>query len=462
MHDSSAGVTPALQTPPASRFPLLPGVRSRFLQTSRLLTHVYESGTPGAEAFVLIHGNASSARFFEEFMTRLPTYYIIAPDLRGYGASEPLPIDATRGLRDCSDDVEALVRALGIERFHLLGWSLGGNVAMQYTIDYPRRVRTLTLHSTGSPYGFGGTHGADGAPNYPDFADSGGGLISPAVVARYQEQDFGMESPFSPRNGLRQVIVKPTYTFAPEREDALVEQMLMMRIGDQFYPGDSQPSSNWPNFAPGVYGSNNALSPKYPNQSALGDLRNGPPILWIRGADDILVSDTSMGDPAMLGKLGVLPGWPGDEACPPQPMLTQIRAMLDRYRASGGQYQEVVLSDCGHAPLIEKTDEVLAHLLPLLQGAFPSAAAAASPSVSAPESTAEASSSASAAAPAAPAERSHASDGPSGDVSTVGGETASATPVPTAPATVPATPPPPANQAEAEKSQSFWRRLFGR
>ncbi|HET9111041.1 MAG TPA: alpha/beta hydrolase [Ktedonobacterales bacterium] len=343
--------------PPRSSYPLLPGVRSRTVATSRLRQHIYASVREDGEPLLLVHGNASSARFFEELIANLPGYTVVAPDLRGYGASEHQPVDALRGLRDFSDDLEALVEALGWERFHLLGWSLGGVVVMQYAIDYPERVHTLTLHAPGSPWGYGGTQGAPATPNFEDFAGSGGGLIAPAVIERYQERDFTADSPFSPRSALRSLIVKPTFTFTPEREDALVEQMLMMVIGEQYYPGDSAPSPNWPFSGPGEWGANNALSPRYCDVSGLADITPQPPMLWARGADDAMVSDSAAADPAALGKLGVIPGWPGDEACPPQPMVSQVRYVLDRYRANGGMYEERIFEDCGHAPLLEKADE---------------------------------------------------------------------------------------------------------
>lgn len=344
--------------PPGSHFPLLPGVSSRLIRTPRLTQHVYESGSANSAAVVLIHGNASSARFFEELMAALPEYHLLAPDLRAYGASEALIVDATRGLRDYSDDIHALIETLGIRSFHLLGWSLGGNIAMQYAIDHPERVLTLTLQASGSPYGYGGTHGPDGQPNYADFAGSGGGLISPGVRERYEAKDTTADSPFSPRTGLRSLYVKPTFHYAPEREDALVEQMLMMVIGDKYYPGDGVPSPNWPFSGPGVYGSNNALSPKYLNQSGLANMKPQPPILWYHGADDQVVSDAAAADTATLGMIGVIPGWPGEEVCPPQPMLAQLRAVLDRYRENGGAYREVVIADCGHSPHIEHPAEV--------------------------------------------------------------------------------------------------------
>ncbi|WIG58423.1 MAG: Hydrolase, alpha/beta fold family [Ktedonobacterales bacterium] len=359
----------ATTTPPGSRFPLLPGVRSRMIATSRLAQHIYESGQPDAEPLVLIHGNASSARFYEELMASLPQYYIVAPDLRGYGATESRTVDATRGLRDFSDDLHALIEALRLARFHLLGWSLGGNIAMHYLLDHPERVRTLTLQAPGSPYGFGCTHGPDGQPNYDDFAGSGAGLISPDLRTHYEAKDTTADSPFSPRSALRTLYVKPGFQYAPEREDILVEQMLLMTIGDNYYPGDSVPSPNWPFRSPGVYGANNALSPKYLNQSGLADLERKPPILWIRGADDQVVSDASLADPGNLGKLGVIPGWPGDEVYPSQPMLAQLRAVLDRYAAQGGLYREEVIAACGHSPVIEHPDEFRALLTAFLRAA---------------------------------------------------------------------------------------------
>ncbi|HEX9038862.1 MAG TPA: alpha/beta hydrolase [Ktedonobacterales bacterium] len=364
----SAGIPFDDRTPPRSNYPLRPNVRSRTIGTDRLRQHYYTNTTPDGERVLLVHGNSSSARFFEGLIASLTACTVVAPDLRGYGASEREPVDAERGLRDFSDDLESLVTALGWETFHLLGWSLGGNIVMQYAIDHPERIKTLTLHATGSPYGYGGTKDERGMPNYADFAGSGGGLISPEVVVRFREKDFTADSPFSPRSALRNVIVKPTYTFAPDWEDALVEQMLMMVIGEQFYPGNAQPSNNWPMSAPGDWGANNALSPKYCNLSGLATIAPKPPILWLRGADDLMVSDAAAVDPAYLGQLGVIPGWPGADVCPPQPMLRQIRAVLDAYRADGGRYDEVVFEDCGHSPLIEKPERFLLNFRNFIAG----------------------------------------------------------------------------------------------
>ena len=55
--------------------------------------------------------------------------------------------------------------------------------------------------------------------------------------------------------------------------------------------------------------------------------------------------------------MGVIPGWPGEDVCPPQPMIAQIKHVLGNYAAAGGSVDEVVIADCGHTPFIEKAAE---------------------------------------------------------------------------------------------------------
>jgi pimeloyl-ACP methyl ester carboxylesterase len=343
---------------------LLPGIRQHKINTGRLETAYLETGT-GNVPVVLVHGNCSSSLFFQDMMLALAAagnYHVYAPDMRGYGESETLPVAATRGVQDFSDDLAAFARAMGLSGFHLLGWSLGGNVVMQYVIDYPGTVRSLILESVGSPFGFGGSKGADGTPTWPDFAGSGGGTANPEFVRLLAEGDRG-DSQFSPRTTMNTLYFKPTFRPSPEREEMYLTSLLTTRVTPGNYPGDMTGSQNWPNVAPGTVGVNNALSPKYLNQADFADAAQKPPVLWIHGADDQIVSDTSLLDFGFLGQLGAVPGWPGAELYPPQPMKAQVRTVLEAYKANGGSYQEVMLADCGHSPHIEKHDEVLKLLL---------------------------------------------------------------------------------------------------
>ena len=339
---------------------LLPDISQHKVKTDRLEVAYLEAGT-GKVPAILVHGNASSSLFFQDFMLALAAtdrYTIYAPDMRGYGDSETLPVDGTRGMRDFSDDLHAFARTLGLNSFHLLGWSMGGNVVMQHAMDYPGMLRTLTLESPGSPFGFGGTKGAEGTPIWPDLAGSGGGTANPDFVQRIANGDRGSEQ-FSPRTVMNTFYFKPPFRPAPDREEIYLTGLLSTKISPGNYPGDMTPSDNWPNVAPGTQGPNNALSPKYMDQADFAYMGSRPPTLWIRGADDQIVSDTSFFDFGFLGQLGVVPGWPGAEVYPPQPMVTQVRTVLDNYQAYGGQYREVALLDCGHSPHIEKQNEVL-------------------------------------------------------------------------------------------------------
>jgi predicted enzyme related to lactoylglutathione lyase len=57
-----------------------------------------------------------------------------------------------------------------------------------------------------------------------------------------------------------------------------------------------------------------------------------------------------------LGKMGVIPGWPGADVFAPQPMVAQIRAVLERYREAGGRVTMEMFEGSGHAPLFDATE----------------------------------------------------------------------------------------------------------
>ncbi|MFO2551057.1 alpha/beta hydrolase [Alicyclobacillus cycloheptanicus] len=212
--------------------------------------------------------------------------------------------------------------------FVLAGWSMGGGIAMQYSILHPTNVSGLILISPLPPYGFGGTRDADGTPCWPDFAGSGGGTVNPEFIARIQQQDRSSDDANSPRNVMNQFYFLPPFRVSPDVEEMFVDSMLSTKIGDGFYPGGSIPSPNWPGTAPGLDGVANAMSPKYVNLSGLAQVYPHFPVLWIRGDADQIVSDQSIFDLGTLGKLGLVPGWPGEEVYPPQPMVTQMRTVL--------------------------------------------------------------------------------------------------------------------------------------
>ncbi len=340
----------------------LTGITLRDIETPRLKHNVYFAGPENGTPVVFLHGNFSSALFWEEMMLLLTThkkYRAIAPDMRGYGWTEDKLIDATRGYRDWSDDLDALLVVLGVQRAHFVGWSLGGGVLYRFVIDHPEKVLSLTLVNPVSPYGFGGTKDADGKPCFPDFAGSGGGLVNPEFVRRIIAGDRTTEDPNSPQSVIAAFYYKPPFQAA--RQENFLTGALAEKMGTERYPGDFTPSANWPNVGPGVWGPINAGAPGYIQADVpeLLALHPKPPVLWVHGSHDQIVSDNSMFDIGALGKLGFIPGWPGEEIYPPQPMVTQTRYVLDQYAANGGRYEEHVILDTGHGPHIEQPEAFL-------------------------------------------------------------------------------------------------------
>lgn len=343
---------------------ILDGIQQSKVSTKQLETN-YLHREGGSKKLVLVHGNVSSSHFFQRLMLALPAELdVYAPDLRGFGLSEVKDVDASRGVRDFSDDVYAFSHTLGFEKASYLGWSLGGGVVMQLAIDHPEAVESLILQAPVSPFGFGGTD-IDGQILNAG-AGTGGGAANPDFVQAIAEKDFGADSQTSPRNILRGVYVADATSITDE--DLWVSSMLTTATGEGNYPGNAASSDNWPNIAPADKGVLNSLAPTNFNTSTISDISPKPPILWIRGDSDAIVSDASLFDLNHLGALGAVPGWPGAEVAPAQPMISQTRMVLEQYKANGGTYTELTLEGCGHSPHLEKQAEVVTAVDSFLKG----------------------------------------------------------------------------------------------
>jgi len=102
------------------------------------------------ETILLLHGNCESSAAWSGWVPHLArSLRVVRPDMRGYGASTPVPRDFPWSLDIVIDDFIKLMRTLGIERFHLVGAKIGGTIARRFAARCPERVRTLTV--VGSP-----------------------------------------------------------------------------------------------------------------------------------------------------------------------------------------------------------------------------------------------------------------------------------------------------------------------
>lgn len=327
------------------------------IETPRLTMNVWTSGPEDGVPLLLVHGNLTTGGFWKYVAAELPAdVRVIAPDLRGFGLTDPEPIDATRGLGDMVDDVHGLLETMGLTgtgKVNAAGWSMGGGVLEQYLLDHPGDLGAVTLIAPLSPYGYGGTKGEGGELCFPDAAGSGGGGANPDFVRRLAEKDRSADDPQSSPRVILMSYFGPGDNAGDVDEEFLVDELLTTRTGDDFYPGNGTQSDNWPAVAPGDRGVLNTMTPAHFDASGIVDLDPKPPITWLRGTEDKVVSDQALFDLATLGALGAVPGWPGADVMPSQPMEGQMRAVLASYAAKGGTTKEVVLEGVGHGIPLE-------------------------------------------------------------------------------------------------------------
>jgi pimeloyl-ACP methyl ester carboxylesterase len=99
------------------------------------------------EPVVLLHGGLGAIEMFGDVLTLLAQdHQVIAVDLQAHGRTT----DVDRPLRfeTMADDIAALVRYLGLENADVVGYSLGGGVALRTAVQHPDVVRKLVLVST--------------------------------------------------------------------------------------------------------------------------------------------------------------------------------------------------------------------------------------------------------------------------------------------------------------------------
>jgi pimeloyl-ACP methyl ester carboxylesterase len=97
---------------------------------------------------LLLHGITSSSETWEDVLPGLAERHtVIAPDLIGHGASAKPRADYSLG--SFASAMRDLLVALGHERATVVGHSLGGGIAMQFSYQFPERVERLVLVSSG-------------------------------------------------------------------------------------------------------------------------------------------------------------------------------------------------------------------------------------------------------------------------------------------------------------------------
>ena len=108
-----------------------------------MYNEVHGSGEP----LILLHGGVGAIEMFGEVLPLLAEgRQVIAADLQAHGRTAD--IDRSLSYEAMADDVAALIEHLDLEKADIMGYSLGGVVALQTAIRHPEVVRKLVVVST--------------------------------------------------------------------------------------------------------------------------------------------------------------------------------------------------------------------------------------------------------------------------------------------------------------------------
>lgn len=115
-----------------------------FVKTDNANIYYIEQGS--GDPVMLIHGNWSTSSWWEPVLARLPDNLRgIAYDVRGRGQTTISAGDYS--IQTLASDLRDFADALKLDHFHLVGHSLGSAIAMQFALDHPGYVRSLTALS---------------------------------------------------------------------------------------------------------------------------------------------------------------------------------------------------------------------------------------------------------------------------------------------------------------------------
>ena len=118
-----------------------------FLAINDLRYHYHQSGT--GPALLLLHGFTGSLVNWAPQLPCFSSHFTtISVDLPGHGLTQA-PVDPDRYRHEqVTSDLDSIVVQLGLHRFHLLGYSMGGRLALALALSQPHRLRALVLESS--------------------------------------------------------------------------------------------------------------------------------------------------------------------------------------------------------------------------------------------------------------------------------------------------------------------------
>ncbi|MDR0832136.1 MAG: alpha/beta hydrolase [Bacillales bacterium] len=126
-------------------------MNKKSIKLSKEIISYYDEGE--GPLILLIHGNTSSSYFYVPLIEKLRVNHrVIAPDLRGYGDSSYNHRFDT--LKELAEDIYELLKALKLEKLVVVGWSLGGGVALELVANHLEVASHLFLLNSTTYKGF--------------------------------------------------------------------------------------------------------------------------------------------------------------------------------------------------------------------------------------------------------------------------------------------------------------------
>src|SRR5512138_1536772 len=103
---------------------------------------IYYEGFGSGEPLILIHGGMAIGKSFApEIPAFSKQFRVIVPDSRGHGKTDNP--GAEFNYRLMADDTASFIKALGLNRPLLCGWSDGGQIALELGMHYPELIRCM-------------------------------------------------------------------------------------------------------------------------------------------------------------------------------------------------------------------------------------------------------------------------------------------------------------------------------
>ncbi|MBU2677458.1 MAG: alpha/beta hydrolase [Gammaproteobacteria bacterium] len=200
------------------------GAASMFAETSGGMTvHYRDQGCRDCPALILVHGSNASLHTFEPLVRALKDRYrLISYDQPGHGLTGPHPRDDYTA-QSMFEALNAVIAATGVDRFAIVGNSMGGWVAWRYVLERPRNISALILIS------------ASGAPASPNAEKPR--LYLGARLMQYSAGRF-LAQHITPRSVVKQSVLDNFVN------DADVTEKMVDRYWDLFrFPGNRRAAS---------------------------------------------------------------------------------------------------------------------------------------------------------------------------------------------------------------------------